>query len=49
VDEWLALWLGCHNGLKQWAWPDGEALLCQPMVAVEVFGVIKEILSEEAK
>lgn len=46
----MALWLGCHTTeFHQWSWPDGEALLEQPALAVEVFDFVRAAMIKESE
>ena len=49
IDAWMALWLNCHavTGMGTWqqAWPDGRPLVEQPMIAVEMFSLIRGVVA----
>lgn len=50
---WRHLWMACHEGglagpvLREW--PDGGALLNQSALLVQIFQLIEEQMSAEAK
>lgn len=53
-QQWLSLWFACHGptgngGFVRLEWPDGESVLSQPAIVIEMFSMISSEVAADLK